>query len=109
MEPTRPVPGQKQSQPPTNEGQNVQPPAQPREARPGRPPATCSQEKPRHRSRGPQTGPTTQPMAPGQGAEGGGGWPMHATVKPWHAEGRLLPTGALRRLLSSLAQRRAGR
>ena len=37
----------------------------------------------------------------GPGAEGGGGWPMHATAQPWHAEGRPLPTGALRRLLSS--------
>ena len=36
----------------------------------------------------------------GPGAEGGGGWPMHATAQPWHAEGRPLPTGALRRLLS---------
>ena len=24
----------------------------------------------------------------GPGAEGGGGWPMHATAQPWHAEGR---------------------
>ena len=38
---------------------------------------------------------------PGPGAEGGGGWPMHATAQPWHAEGRPSPTGALRRLLSS--------
>ena len=29
------------------------------------------------------------------GAEGGGGWPMHATAQPWHAEGRPLPNGAL--------------
>ena len=45
----------------------------------------------------------------GPGAEGGGGWPMHATAQPWHAEGRPLshrevrsanPPGALRRLLS---------
>ncbi len=32
----------------------------------------------------------------GPGAEGGGGWPMQATAQPWHAEGRPLPTGALR-------------
>jgi len=32
----------------------------------------------------------------GPGAEGGGGWPMHATAQPWHAEGRPPPTGALR-------------
>ena len=32
----------------------------------------------------------------GLGAEGGGGWPMHATAQPWHAEGRPLTTGALR-------------
>ena len=31
----------------------------------------------------------------GPGAEGGGGWPMHATAQPWHAEGRPLPNGAL--------------
>jgi hypothetical protein len=45
----------------------------------------------------------------GPGAEGGGGWPMHATAQPWHAEGRPLshrevrstnPTGAQWRLLS---------
>jgi len=36
----------------------------------------------------------------GPGAEGGGGWPMHATAQPWHAEGRPSTTGALRRLLS---------
>ena len=36
----------------------------------------------------------------GPGAEGGGGWPMHATAQPWHAEGRPLTTGALRRLRS---------
>jgi hypothetical protein len=29
----------------------------------------------------------------GPGAEGGGGWPMHATAQPWHAEGRPSPTG----------------
>ncbi len=28
----------------------------------------------------------------GPGAEGGGGWPMHATAQPWHAEGRPLTT-----------------
>ena len=52
----------------------------------------------------------------GPEAEGGGGWPMHATAQPWHAEGRpsshrevrsANPTGALRRLLSSLGQRPA--
>ena len=32
----------------------------------------------------------------GPGAEGGGGWPMHATAQPWHAEGRPLATEALR-------------
>jgi len=31
----------------------------------------------------------------GPGVEGGG-WPMNATAQPWHAEGRPLPTGALR-------------
>ena len=36
----------------------------------------------------------------GPGAEGGGGWPMHATAQRWHAEGRPLTTGALRRLRS---------
>ncbi len=41
----------------------------------------------------------------GPGAEGGGGWPMHATAQPWHAEGRLLPTGALRRLLQCIRPR----
>ncbi len=66
-----------------------------------RQPAASSQphrggQVPGHRSRGwaampahPHTGP---------GAEGGGGWPMHATAQPWHAEGRPSPTGALRRL-----------
>ncbi len=38
----------------------------------------------------------TNPHRPG--AEGGGGWPMHATAQPWHAEGRPLTTGVLRRL-----------
>jgi len=33
------------------------------------------------------------------------GWPMHATAQPWHAEGRLSPTGALRRLLSPRERR----
>ena len=32
----------------------------------------------------------------GPGAERGGGWPMHATAQPWHAEGRPSSTGALR-------------
>jgi hypothetical protein len=65
-------------------------------------------------------GTTTRPPQPresgharhphtGHGAEGGGGWPMHATAQPWLAEGRpsshrevrsAKPTGALRRLLS---------
>jgi hypothetical protein len=36
----------------------------------------------------------------GPGAEGGGGWPMHATAQSWHAEGRPLTTEALRRLRS---------
>ena len=40
------------------------------------------------------------PTHTGPGAEGGGGWPMHATAQPWHAEGRPSPTGALRRLRS---------
>ncbi len=35
------------------------------------------------------------PPHTGPGAEGGGGWPMHATAQPWHAEGRPLPNGAL--------------
>ena len=30
----------------------------------------------------------------GPGAEGGGGWPMHATAQPWHAEGRPSTTAA---------------
>jgi len=34
-------------------------------------------------------------LTTGPGAEDGGGWPMHATAQPWHAEGRPLPTGAL--------------
>ena len=44
----------------------------------------------------PQTGP---------GAEGGGGWPMHATAQPWHAEGRPPTTGALRRRAVTAANR----
>ena len=32
-------------------------------------------------------------LTTGPGAEGGGGWPMHATAQPWHAEGRPSPTG----------------
>ena len=52
--------------------------------------ATARPPQPREGShaRHPHTGP---------GAEGGGGWPMHATAQPWHAEGRPPPTGALRR------------
>ena len=46
----------------------------------GRPP------QPRERS------PAHHPIT-GPGAEGGGGWPMHATAQPWHAEGRPSPTG----------------
>jgi hypothetical protein len=38
------------------------------------------------------------------GAEGGGGWPMHATAQPWHVEGRPLTTGALGSLLSPAAR-----
>ena len=53
---------------------------------------------PGHRSRGRAAMPAHPHTGPG--AEGGGGWPMHATAQPWHAEGRPLPTGALRRLLS---------
>ena len=36
----------------------------------------------------------------GPGAEGGGGWPMHATAQPWHAEGRPLPDVAVRSVIS---------
>ena len=54
---------------------------------------------PQPRERGPASYPTTAP-----GAEGGGGWPMHAMAQPWHAEGLPSPTGALRRLLSPSAQ-----
>jgi hypothetical protein len=32
----------------------------------------------------------------GPGAEGGGGWPMHAAAQPWHAEGQPSSTGAAR-------------
>jgi len=39
-------------------------------------------------------------LTTGPEAEGGGGWPLHATAQPWHAEGRPLPAGALRRLQS---------
>ena len=56
-------------------------------------PHRCEQE-PGHRSRGRTAMPAPPPTGPG--AEGGGGWPMHATAQPWHAEGRPLPTGALR-------------
>jgi len=49
---------------------------------------------PSHRSRGRAAEPATPITGPG--AEGGGGWPMFATAQPWHAEGRPLPTGALR-------------
>jgi hypothetical protein len=68
---------------------------------------TARPPQPRESSHGrhPHTGP---------GAEGGGGWPMHATAQPWHAEGRPLshrevrstnPNGALRRLLSPRERR----
>ena len=40
----------------------------------------------------------------GPGAEGGGGWPMHATSQPWHAEGRPPPNGALPVLAELLAR-----
>jgi hypothetical protein len=43
---------------------------------------------PQPRERSPAHHLTTDP-----GAEGGGGWPMHATAQPWHAEGRPSPTG----------------
>jgi hypothetical protein len=49
-----------------------------------------------------ESGPAQHPRT-GPGAEGGGGWPMHATAQPWHAEGLTLPTGALRRLQSPSA------
>jgi hypothetical protein len=39
-------------------------------------------------------------LTTGPEAEGGGGWPLHATAQPWHAEGQPLPAGALRRLQS---------
>jgi len=42
-----------------------------------------------------ESGPASHPIS-GPGAEGGGGWPMHATAQPWHAEGRPTTTGALR-------------
>ena len=43
-----------------------------------------------------ESGPAFHPQITGPRAEGGGGWPMQATAQPWHAEGRPLPTGALR-------------
>jgi hypothetical protein len=59
-----------------------------------------------------ESGPASHPNT-GPGAEGGGGWPMHATAQPWHVEGRpsshrevrsANPTGALRRLLRPSGQ-----
>ncbi|MCX5958025.1 MAG: hypothetical protein NTW51_16925 [Cyanobacteria bacterium] len=54
---------------------------------------------PQPRESGPARHPNTVP-----GAEGGGGWPMHATAQQWHAEGLPSPTGALRRLLRPSGQ-----
>ncbi len=53
-------------------------------------PHSCGR-MPGHRSRGRGALPATTTPAPR--AEGGGGWPMHATAQPWHAEGRPSPTG----------------
>jgi hypothetical protein len=79
--------------------------AQPREETWSLTPSPAGWQRLRHRSRGKAALPATPQTGPG--AEGGGGWPMHATAQPWHAEGRLLPTEALRCLLSSLGQRPA--
>ncbi len=69
-------------------------------------PSPCNRRMPGHRSRGRTALPATYHHT-GPGAEGGGGWPMHATAQPWHAEGRPLPTGALRCLLSPRERRGA--
>jgi len=56
----------------------------------------------RAKARPPQprgSGRACHPQITGPGAEGGGGWPMHATAQPWHAEGLPLPAVALRSLL----------
>jgi hypothetical protein len=69
---------------------NKPPPAQPREdiwgltPAPRRLPAAWP---PQPREGSPASNPNTGP-----GAEGGGGWPMHATAQPWHAQdGRRRP------------------
>ena len=51
----------------------------------------------RAKARPPQqrgSGPAFHHRTTGPGAEGGGGWPMHATAQPWNAEGRPPPTAA---------------
>jgi hypothetical protein len=88
-------------------GSNRPAPVQPREQTWGITPSPCPRpapKPPQPRESGYAHHPNTGP-----GAEGGGGWPMHATAQPWHAEGRLPPTGALLRLLSFLGQRPAVR
>ena len=90
--------------------------AQPREDSWASTLATPRNGPPSHRSRGRAAQPATTHNT-GPSAEGGGGWPMHATAQPWHAEGRPLshrevrstnPTGALwRRAQSRWTWRRA--
>ena len=60
------------------------PPAQPHEEIRGLIPAPrrlAAARPPQPRESGPASHPNTGP-----GAEGGGGWPMHATAQPWHAQ-----------------------
>ena len=82
---------------------NKPPPAQPREGILGLTPTPrrlAAALPPQPRESGPARHPNTGP-----GAEGGGGWPMHATAQPWHADRLPSPTGALRRLLSPRERR----
>ena len=77
--------------------------AQPREEILGLPPAPrrlAAARPPQPRESGPARHPN-----PGPGAVGGGGWPMHATAQPGHAQGRPSPTGAMRCLLSPRERR----
>ncbi len=92
---------------PSDSALNDQPAAQPREEAWGSAPphyrlADAPPPQPREYRCACQhnTGPT---------AEGGGGWPMHATAQPWHAEGRPTTTGALRCRDQPQANRSAGR
>ena len=41
----------------------------------------------------PREGSPARHLTTGPGVEGGGGWPMHTTAQPSHAEGRPSPTG----------------